>query len=478
MDLDLLARKLPAAGDHRAALRAAAGGSPVARSRRRRRSWTSAGAPGSTGWPPTGCSPTPLFFGGRSAGARVACRTAPDYPLAGVVCLAFPLHLPGRPEKSRATEAADPDRAPAGAAGHQGHVRHARRDPAAVAGDDPGVVLVELPGADHSYRHRQGRRVHPGRPASPPGRVGDRLHRVRRSVTTASRSRTKLTSEETAPQIVVHRSLLDPASALGRSSLSVVRVHARSPDSPQLRQLARPQAGVLTREQALAYGLAPSSLAPAGRGRHLAADQSRSVLRVRLARLLDRARPGPGCSSAVTSPGSAGSPPRICTGWSRSPPGDRRSASHPPAVRESTGPGASCVRATVGEIHARSGSPPRITIDDTVLDLVAESQDEAEVIGWVTGSRPEPTDPRRLSSERRCLDRVRRIPFRDALEAVIGDAAAGVAQSLGAPLCSATSSGHIGLPGWSAAGPAAADRVRRLVRGVRAARRARRPSRP
>ncbi|GAA2106131.1 hypothetical protein GCM10009841_25530 [Microlunatus panaciterrae] len=45
-----------------------------------------------------------LFFGGRSAGARVACRTAPQFDVTGVVCLSFPLHPPGRPERSRAPE--------------------------------------------------------------------------------------------------------------------------------------------------------------------------------------------------------------------------------------------------------------------------------------------------------------------------------------------------------------------------------------
>lgn len=43
----------------------------------------------------------PLVLGGRSSGARVACRTAVQLGAAGVVCLAFPLHLPGRPERSR-----------------------------------------------------------------------------------------------------------------------------------------------------------------------------------------------------------------------------------------------------------------------------------------------------------------------------------------------------------------------------------------
>ena len=45
-----------------------------------------------------------MFVGGRSAGARVACRTADQIGAAGVVCLAFPLHLPGRPERSRLAE--------------------------------------------------------------------------------------------------------------------------------------------------------------------------------------------------------------------------------------------------------------------------------------------------------------------------------------------------------------------------------------
>lgn len=39
----------------------------------------------------------PLVLGGRSAGARVACRTATASVAAGVVALAFPLHPPGRP---------------------------------------------------------------------------------------------------------------------------------------------------------------------------------------------------------------------------------------------------------------------------------------------------------------------------------------------------------------------------------------------
>jgi hypothetical protein len=46
----------------------------------------------------------PLVFGGRSSGARVACRTAADGQAVAVLCLAFPVHPPGRPEKTRLAE--------------------------------------------------------------------------------------------------------------------------------------------------------------------------------------------------------------------------------------------------------------------------------------------------------------------------------------------------------------------------------------
>jgi uncharacterized protein len=46
----------------------------------------------------------PLVFGGRSSGARVACRTSSDGQAVAVLCLAFPVHPPGRPEKTRMPE--------------------------------------------------------------------------------------------------------------------------------------------------------------------------------------------------------------------------------------------------------------------------------------------------------------------------------------------------------------------------------------
>jgi predicted alpha/beta-hydrolase family hydrolase len=45
-----------------------------------------------------------LVVGGRSSGARVACRTAAELGAVGVLALAYPLHPPGRPEVTRASE--------------------------------------------------------------------------------------------------------------------------------------------------------------------------------------------------------------------------------------------------------------------------------------------------------------------------------------------------------------------------------------
>lgn len=101
----------------------------------------------------------PVFFGGRSAGARVACRTAPLFgAVQGVVCCAFPLHPPGRPDKSRAAELLG--------AGVPRLVLQGERDtfgrPAEVAevavaaGVDDQITIVTVPGADHSMRTAKG----------------------------------------------------------------------------------------------------------------------------------------------------------------------------------------------------------------------------------------------------------------------------------------------------------------------------------
>jgi hypothetical protein len=85
----------------------------------------------------------PLAVGGRSAGARVACRTATDVGAVAVVALAFPLHPPGRPEKSRLAELTG--------AGVPTLVLQGERDSFGRPGEFPAgrFDLVPVPHADH-----------------------------------------------------------------------------------------------------------------------------------------------------------------------------------------------------------------------------------------------------------------------------------------------------------------------------------------
>jgi predicted alpha/beta-hydrolase family hydrolase len=87
----------------------------------------------------------PRVVGGRSAGARVACRTAVAVAAVGVVALAFPLHPPGRPDRSRSDELVT---------GLPTMVVQGTRD--AFGGPDelpqlPGLTVVAVPGADHAF---------------------------------------------------------------------------------------------------------------------------------------------------------------------------------------------------------------------------------------------------------------------------------------------------------------------------------------
>jgi uncharacterized protein len=88
-----------------------------------------------------------LVVGGRSAGARVACRTATEVGAKAVVALAFPLHPPGRPERSRAGElAAVTD------AGLTVLVVQGERDAFGGPLDLPaGPVVASVPYADHGF---------------------------------------------------------------------------------------------------------------------------------------------------------------------------------------------------------------------------------------------------------------------------------------------------------------------------------------
>jgi len=102
----------------------------------------------------------PLVAGGRSAGARVACRTASDTNAAAIICLAFPLHLPGQPEKSRLTELLTPRQPRLVVQGSKDSFGTAEELRAAI-GKVAGITLVELPGVGHSYRIAKSSAVEP-----------------------------------------------------------------------------------------------------------------------------------------------------------------------------------------------------------------------------------------------------------------------------------------------------------------------------
>ncbi|HEX9041286.1 MAG TPA: alpha/beta family hydrolase [Trebonia sp.] len=89
-----------------------------------------------------GDAPLPLIQCGRSNGARVACRTARQVGAAGVIALAFPLHPPGRPEKSRDAELR--------AAGTSVLVINGARDPFGIPEGDETTSVVVLPGETHA----------------------------------------------------------------------------------------------------------------------------------------------------------------------------------------------------------------------------------------------------------------------------------------------------------------------------------------
>src|ERR687892_911165 len=51
----------------------------------------------------------PLVVGGRSLGARVACRTAAATGAVAVLCLAFPVHAPGRGDDPKSSRLEEPE---------------------------------------------------------------------------------------------------------------------------------------------------------------------------------------------------------------------------------------------------------------------------------------------------------------------------------------------------------------------------------
>ncbi|MBV7697190.1 alpha/beta family hydrolase [Streptomyces sp. TRM70350] len=96
-------------------------------------------------WPALTTPGRPVISGGRSAGARVACRTATELGAAAVLALSFPLHPPGRPERSRAGELLG--------AGVPTLVVQGGNDPFGKPEEFPdgAYELVEVPYGDHGF---------------------------------------------------------------------------------------------------------------------------------------------------------------------------------------------------------------------------------------------------------------------------------------------------------------------------------------
>ncbi|WP_030320548.1 alpha/beta family hydrolase [Streptomyces sp. NRRL B-3229] len=96
-------------------------------------------------WPALAKPGLPVISGGRSAGARVACRTAVELGAHAVLALSFPLHPPGKPEKSRADELLG--------SGVPTLVVQGGNDPFGKPEEFPdgSYELVEVPYGDHGF---------------------------------------------------------------------------------------------------------------------------------------------------------------------------------------------------------------------------------------------------------------------------------------------------------------------------------------
>jgi hypothetical protein len=88
---------------------------------------------------------TPLVVGGRSAGARSAARCARSLGAVGCLALSFPLHPPGKPERTRLDELRG--------AGVPTLVIQGERDPMGRPEEFPqDLDLCTIPAADHSLK--------------------------------------------------------------------------------------------------------------------------------------------------------------------------------------------------------------------------------------------------------------------------------------------------------------------------------------
>lgn len=88
----------------------------------------------------------PLILGGRSNGARVACRTAVESGAKGVLALSFPLHPPGKPDRTRRDELL------AAARTIDVVVINGEKDPFGLPDPADAAEVTIIPGQPHSFR--------------------------------------------------------------------------------------------------------------------------------------------------------------------------------------------------------------------------------------------------------------------------------------------------------------------------------------
>lgn len=95
---------------------------------------------------------TPLVVGGRSAGARTAARLAARMGATACLAVSFPLHPPGRPERSRVEELRGVGLPTLVVQGERDEMGAPEELP-----DLPGLDVVVVPDADHQLAvHKRG----------------------------------------------------------------------------------------------------------------------------------------------------------------------------------------------------------------------------------------------------------------------------------------------------------------------------------
>ena len=98
-------------------------------------------------------TPEKLIIGGKSMGGRIATEVAEAAGVAGVICLGYPFHPPGRPEKLRTAHLADLSRPTLILQGE----RDTFGTPADVSGYQlsPAIRITWIPDGDHSFKPRK-----------------------------------------------------------------------------------------------------------------------------------------------------------------------------------------------------------------------------------------------------------------------------------------------------------------------------------